>query len=210
MSTTLPAPRTTCSATSTAAGWRTTPSRPTGPPTARSAHWPTAPRSRCATSSRGGAPSAAEGHRPQRIGDLYASFIDYRHHRASGACARYSTSWPASTPRRPRPSWRRARRAAATGVGGGPASTSTPTRRTPPATCCTFAVRARAARRVVLPRRAARVILAAYPTHIARMFALVYGEHDRRLGERPPPGSSPWRPRSPPRTGTWSSAATPT
>ena len=54
-------------------------------------------------------------------------------------------------------------------------------------------------------------ILAAYPGHIARMFALVLGEEPRRASGRPPPrGSSRWRPRSPPRTGTWSSAATPT
>ena len=52
-------------------------------------------------------------------------------------------------------------------------------------------------------------ILAAYPEHIARMFALVYGgtTGDYR---RPPTGSWRWRPNSPPRTGTWSSAATPT
>ena len=56
------------------------------------------------------------------------------------------------------------------------------------------------------PQHAA--ILAEYPRHIARMFALVYGEQDA-TGMRPPRRSSRWRPSSRPRTGTWSSAATP-
>ena len=50
-------------------------------------------------------------------------------------------------------------------------------------------------------------ILAAYPQHIAAMFALVYGG---RTTPRRPRGSSRWRPSWPPRTGTSSSAATPT
>ena len=50
-------------------------------------------------------------------------------------------------------------------------------------------------------------ILAAYPQHIAAMLALVYGG-DRR--PRRPRASSRWKPSSPPRTGTSSSAATPT
>ena len=53
-------------------------------------------------------------------------------------------------------------------------------------------------------------ILAAYPGHIARMFALVFGGAPGRPRTRPPPASSRWRPNWPRRTGTWSSAATPT
>ena len=53
-------------------------------------------------------------------------------------------------------------------------------------------------------------ILAAYPRHIAAMFALVYGEEPTRRMARPPPrASSRWSPSWPPRTGTSSSAATP-
>ena len=52
-------------------------------------------------------------------------------------------------------------------------------------------------------------ILAAYPKHIAAMFALVYGG-TAEITPRPPRASSRWRPSSPPRTGTSSSAATPT
>ena len=50
-------------------------------------------------------------------------------------------------------------------------------------------------------------ILAAYPGHIAAMFALVLRRRSLRDGAR---GSSRWRPSWPPRTGTSSSAATPT
>ena len=52
-------------------------------------------------------------------------------------------------------------------------------------------------------------ILAAYPRHIAGMFALVYGGA-RATTPRRPRASSRWRPSWPPRTGTSSSAATPT
>ena len=53
-------------------------------------------------------------------------------------------------------------------------------------------------------------ILGAYPAHIARMFTLVSARTTPGNGRAQLPGSSPWRRRSPPRTGTWSSAATPT
>ena len=53
-------------------------------------------------------------------------------------------------------------------------------------------------------------VLAAYPGHIATMFGLVFGGDRRNSTPRPRPASWRWRPNLPPRTGTWSSAATPT
>ena len=54
-------------------------------------------------------------------------------------------------------------------------------------------------------------ILAAYPRHIARMFTLVCGEESQPGdGRQTPNASSRWRPSWPQRTGTSSSAATPT
>lgn len=51
-------------------------------------------------------------------------------------------------------------------------------------------------------------VLAAYPGHIATMFGLVFGAA-RTTTPTPPPGSSRWRANWPPLTGTWSSAVTP-
>ncbi len=53
------------------------------------------------------------------------------------------------------------------------------------------------------------VILAAYPRHIAKMFALVYAAAPTTT-PIPQRASSPWSPSWPPRTGTSSSVATPT
>ena len=203
MSTLVPALRTICSATSTGAGWPTTTSLPTGPPTAPSGRWPTGPRSRCATSSpRPPRPQSAPRAPTRSDRRPVRQLHGHRRHRDAAASGRCSTSSPASTPRRRRPRWPAARRAAA----GRRGRRHRPLRRhrrqeLDPLPAAPVAVRPRAARRVVLPRPAARRDPRRLPEHIARMFALVYGEHE--VDDRPPRGSSRWRPSSPPRTGTW-------
>ena len=120
---------------------------------------------------------AAAGTDPQRIGDLYASFMDTdavariglqplldelatdrrRHHRR-GADRRARR--PAAHRRRRRHRGVRRHRL----------------QELHPLPAAPVAVRPRPARRVVLPRPQHAEILAAYPGHIARMFALVLGE----------------------------------
>src|ERR1700680_2108963 len=79
MSTLVPALKTTCSVTSTAAGWRTLGCPPTAPPTAAGAFRLLADRAEEQVRdiiTEAAAANAAEGTDPQRIGDLYASFMD--------------------------------------------------------------------------------------------------------------------------------------
>ena len=129
-----------------------------------------------------GRAALADGSDEQRIGDLYASFLD------EDAVERRGVQ-PCPT------SWRH-RRAADPGAGAvvgalhAPAwaaasvPTSTPTRRTPPATSCTSASPGSACPTSPTTATSSRRSLAAYLDHIAAMLALVYGVRRRPRRDR--------------------------
>ena len=208
----MPAPRTTCSAMSTAAGWPNTRSRPTAPPTARSGRSYDRAEEQVRdliTEAAGGDTARRSGTDEQRIGDLYASFMDEQTVAERGVqplLDELATIDAAPDPRRAGGGARRAaahRRRRRRGrlrrhrLQGLDALSAAPQ-----------PVRARTARRVLLPRRAARRDPRRLPrAHRARCSPSCTAA---ATTPRRPRGSSRWRPSWPPRTGTSSSAATPT
>ena len=78
------APRTICTPTSTASGWRRTRSRPTAASTAPSSCCATGPRRTCDLIVAAAASHTESGTDECKIGDLYASFMDTSHIEALG------------------------------------------------------------------------------------------------------------------------------
>ncbi len=158
----MPAPKTICSAMSTAAGWPSTRSRPTAPPTARSGRSYDRAEEQVRdliTGAAGGdiGRAATSGTDEQRIGDLYASFMDEPTVAERGVqplLDELATIDAADDPDALAAVLGALQR---TGVGGGAgAYVDTDSKDSTPLPAAPEPVRARTARRVLLPRRAAR------------------------------------------------------
>ena len=155
---------------------------------------------------------ADTGTDEQRIGDLYASFMDEAAVATDRRGSRCSTSWPPSTP----PSSPDALAA----VLGGLQRTRRGRRHRSlrrhrfqglhPLPGAPQPVRAGAARRVLLPRRAARRDPRRLPAAHRRDVRARRTAAAPTTTPKPRRASSHWKPSWPPRTGTWSSAVTPT
>ena len=159
MSTPTPAPKTTCSVTSTAAGWPNTRFPRTGRPTAPSAHlFDRAEEQVRDLITEASATGAAPGHRSATHRRPLRQLPRRGRPSNAGACNRCSTSWPRSTtpptPTRWPPSVGALQR---TGVGGGVGDVcGHRLQGLDPLPGALHPVRHRIARRILFPRRAAR------------------------------------------------------